>query len=173
MQPVCSTIVESCVLRSASTTPVSAALFTSCHDLSLQPIINDRSLRSIDFSLIFFLSLLFFFLNSIKLSVVPINEDKAIKVERDLTIEMLDYRSIIRYIIVPINSASNRLPTVFSKLIPVHSSRPKGIFVSKIRILPDPFPSERNLIFTRNVTNAFLTSRPYRVTDYNRLDLGL
>lgn len=159
MQPVCSTIVESCVLRSASTTPVSAALFTSCHDLSLQPIINDRSLRSIDFSLIFFLSLLFFFLNSIKLSVVPINEDKAIKVERDLTIEMLDYRSIIRYIIVPINSASNRLPTVFSKLIPVHSSsssRPKGIFVSKIRILPDPFPSERNLIFTRTSPTRFL-----------------
>lgn len=160
MQPVCSTIVESCVLRSASTTPVSAALFTSCHDLSLQPIINDRSLRSIPrlISRWSFLSLSFFFLNSIKLSVVPINEDKAIKVERDLTIEMLDYRSIIRYIIVPINSASNRLPTVFSKLIPVHSSssRPKGIFVSKIRILPDPFPSERNLIFTRTSPTRFL-----------------
>lgn len=136
MQPVCSTIVESCVLRSASTTPVSAALFTSCHDLSLQPIINDRSLRSIDFSLIFFLSLLFFFLNSIKLSVVPINEDKAIKVERDLTIEMLDYRSIIRYIIVPINSASNRLPTVFSKLIPVHSSSSRRFSFRKFEYYP-------------------------------------
>lgn len=68
--------------------------------------------------------------------------------ERDLTIEMLDYRSIIRYIIVLINSVSKPLPTAFeidSRTLVVISS--EGNLVSKGNEYYSILADEKDCVF--------------------------